>query len=48
VDKNKLRALLKYPPLRDVGKLLNRNQLRIMTGLLPGYCHLKNIYLNWG
>jgi hypothetical protein len=37
------KAFLKKPSSKKAGKLLslNRNQLRIMTGLLTGHCHLK-------
>jgi hypothetical protein len=43
VDKSRLRAFLKNPSARKADELLNlsRNQLRIMTGLLTGHCHLK-------
>jgi hypothetical protein len=43
VDKSRLRTFLKKPSARKAGELLNlsRNQLRIMTGLLTGHCHLK-------
>jgi hypothetical protein len=44
VDKGRLRAFFKKnPSARETGELLNlsRNQLRIMTGLLTGHCHLK-------
>jgi hypothetical protein len=37
------KGFLKKPSARKAGELLNlsRNQLRIMTGLLIGHCHLK-------
>jgi hypothetical protein len=43
VDKSRLRDFLKKPSARKAGELLNlsRNQIRIMTGLLTGHCHLK-------
>jgi hypothetical protein len=42
VDKDRLRAFLKKTLCKKAGELLNlsRNQLRIMTGLLTGHCHL--------
>jgi hypothetical protein len=44
VDKGRLGAFFKKKPsVKKVEKLLSmsRNQLRIMTGLLRGPCHLK-------
>jgi hypothetical protein len=43
MDQGRLRAFFKKPFARKAGQLLNlsRNQLRIMTGLLTGHCHLK-------
>jgi hypothetical protein len=37
------KGFLKKNPLQKAGELLNlsRNQLRVMTGLLTGHCHLK-------
>jgi hypothetical protein len=37
------KGFLKKPCAKKAGELLNlsRNQLRIMTGLLTGHCHLK-------
>ena len=41
--KGKRRVLFKIPSAKRAGKLLNlsRKQLRILTGLLIGHCHLK-------
>jgi hypothetical protein len=46
----KVKSFLKNPSVRKAGELLSlsRNQLRIMTELLTGHCHLKDICLNWG
>jgi hypothetical protein len=43
VDKGRVRAFFKKPSVKKAGELLSlsRNQLRIMTGLLTGHCHLK-------
>jgi hypothetical protein len=43
VNKGRQRAFLKKPSAKKTGELLNlsRNQLRTMTGLLTGHCHLK-------
>ena len=37
------KGFLKRTPAKRAGELLNlsRNQLRMMTGLLTGHCHLK-------
>jgi hypothetical protein len=42
-DKGRLKAFFKKPSAKKAHELLNqsRNQLRIMTGLLTEYCHLK-------
>jgi hypothetical protein len=42
------KGFLKNPSARKAGELLNlsRNQLRIMTGLLTGHCHLKGHLFN--
>jgi hypothetical protein len=44
------KGFLKKPSARQAGELLNlsRNQIKIMTALLTGYCHLKDTCLNWG
>jgi hypothetical protein len=44
------RGFLKRPSGRRAGELLSlsRNQLRILTGLFTGHCHLKDTCLNWG
>jgi hypothetical protein len=43
VDKGSVRAFFKKTLVKKAGELLSmsRNQLRIMTGLLKGHCHLK-------
>jgi hypothetical protein len=43
-------AFLKKPSAKKAGELLslNRNQLRIMTGLLTGHCHLKGQLFQMG
>jgi ribonuclease HI len=44
------RDFLKRPSARRAGELLslNRNQLRIVTGLFTGHCHLKGRLFKWG
>jgi len=43
VDKGRVWVFFKKPFVKKAGELLSmsRNQLRIMTGLLTGHCHLK-------
>jgi hypothetical protein len=44
------KGFLKKPSAKKAGKLLNlsRNQLKILTGLLTGHCHLKGHLCNLG
>jgi hypothetical protein len=44
------KAFLKKPSAKKAEELLslNRNQLRIMTGLLTGHCHLKGQIFQMG
>jgi len=51
VEKGKLRSLLNKPSVKKKAEellSLSRNQLRIMTGLLTGQCHLKCHLFNLG
>jgi hypothetical protein len=50
VDKGRPRAFFKNPLQKQASELLNlsKNQLRTMTGLLTGHCHLKGHLLNLG
>jgi hypothetical protein len=46
----KAKSFLKNPSVRKAGEMLslNRNQLRIMTGLLTGQCHLTGYLFKLG
>jgi hypothetical protein len=43
MDKDRLRAFSKKSSAKRAGELLSlsRNQLRVLTGLFTGHCHLK-------
>jgi len=49
VDKGKFKAFLKNRLQKKVGESfsMNRKQLRIMTGILTGHCHLKGYFFNY-